>query len=243
MFDLAELYEALPEACQREPYTEQAFRMLPVLPRFRILDIGCGRGVPALQLAGLSDGHVDGVDVDPGSLAAFAQKIRAAGQAGRVAPVRCAMDRIGLCDGRFDVVWSEGAVLFMGLERGLAGWRRLLRPGGFLVIHEAAWLRPDPPPEVYVYWSTLQPGIATVPEYLQVIQALGYQVIGHFALPEEAWWRAYFAPLQARVEALRRKYPKDPGAHAALDRAQDRDRHLQAVAGLVRLGVHRHAEG
>ena len=31
---------------------------------------------------------------------------------------------------------------------GAGRWRALLRPGGYLVIHEMAWLQPDPPGEM-----------------------------------------------------------------------------------------------
>ena len=45
-------------------FTRQAFQRLPKLNRPRILDIGCGTGVPALELASLSDGEIFGIDID-----------------------------------------------------------------------------------------------------------------------------------------------------------------------------------
>ena len=50
-------------------YTRRAFRMLPPLEKPRILDIGCGSGVPSIVLARLSRGQVIGLDIDPSLLA------------------------------------------------------------------------------------------------------------------------------------------------------------------------------
>ena len=45
-------------------YTRMAFQMLPKMNSPRILDIGCGTGVPTLELARLSDGeHLDNLDL------------------------------------------------------------------------------------------------------------------------------------------------------------------------------------
>ena len=37
-------------------YTRKAFRMLPQIDKPRILDIGCGSGIPTLELARLGQG-------------------------------------------------------------------------------------------------------------------------------------------------------------------------------------------
>ena len=45
-------------------YTRNAYPLLPRLERLLILDVGCGSGLPALEVARLSDGHVVGIDID-----------------------------------------------------------------------------------------------------------------------------------------------------------------------------------
>ncbi|HJX03327.1 MAG TPA: class I SAM-dependent methyltransferase, partial [Dehalococcoidia bacterium] len=49
-------------------YTRKAFQLLPQLDHPRILDIGCGSGVPTLELARLSNGEIVAVDNDAGAL-------------------------------------------------------------------------------------------------------------------------------------------------------------------------------
>ena len=67
------------------------------------------------------------------------------------------------------------------------------------------WLRPDPPPEIVDHWRGVYPGLSTAAEYIEQIPRCGYELIGHFLLPEEAWWVAYYGPLEARLEALRER--------------------------------------
>ena len=46
-------------------YTRKAFEFLPKINKPRILDIGCGGGVPTTELANLSDGKIIALDNDP----------------------------------------------------------------------------------------------------------------------------------------------------------------------------------
>jgi ubiquinone/menaquinone biosynthesis C-methylase UbiE len=203
-----------------DQYTKKAFQMLPALDRPRILDVGCGRGGPTMHLARLSGGQVIGIDIDRLSLETLATKIREAGLSDRVQAVRCSMLAMGFPDESFDVVWAEGSIFVVGFERGLKAWRRYIKPGGFLVVHEMVWLRPNPPPEIERYWKARYPGIRTTPENLERIPACGYAPIGHFSLAEDVWWRAYYEPLEARIHELRRKYAGDAEALAVLDQEQ-----------------------
>ncbi|WNZ28499.1 MAG: class I SAM-dependent methyltransferase [Candidatus Bathyarchaeota archaeon] len=45
-------------------YTRQAFQILPKINEPYILDIGCGSGIPTIELAKLSEGTIVNVDTD-----------------------------------------------------------------------------------------------------------------------------------------------------------------------------------
>jgi hypothetical protein len=45
---------------------------------------------------------------------------------------------------------------------------------------------------------------------LAVIESCGYEVLGHFSVPESAWWTLYLHPLEGRLQSLREKYAADP---------------------------------
>jgi SAM-dependent methyltransferase len=124
-------------------------------------------------------------------------------------------------DGSFDIIWAEGSIYIMGFERGLKEWRQLLTHNGFMVVHEMCWLRPNPPQEIYNYWMRLYPGIKTVTENLEQIPGCGYNLIGHFTLPEDAWWIEYYGPLEERIQMLREKYYNNSQALHELDSEQE----------------------
>jgi hypothetical protein len=64
------------------------------------------------------------------------------------------------------------------------------------------------------------PGIRTVSEYAEQVPDQGYELVGHFALPEDFWWEDYYVPMVARIRELRRKYAEDHAAQRTLDREQ-----------------------
>jgi ubiquinone/menaquinone biosynthesis C-methylase UbiE len=201
-------------------YTRQAFAMLPALRSPRILDVGCGPGTVTLELARLSGGQVAGLDIDRGDLQVLCRRIDAQGLTGQVEAVLGSMLAAGFRDGSFDTVWAEGSLHFMGFAEALRASRRLIKPGGFLVAHEMAWLRPEPPQAIVDRWQPVFPEISTVPRYLEQLPSCGYRPIGHFALPEGFWWENYYAPLQERIAALREKYAGEDAIQQILSREQ-----------------------
>jgi ubiquinone/menaquinone biosynthesis C-methylase UbiE len=181
-------------------YTRKAYRMLPRMERPRILDIGCGSGIPTLELARLSQGEVIGIDIDRPALDKFARQIREAGLSDRVQAVNCSIFDMNFPDENFDIIWAEGSIYAIGFERGLRQWRRFIKSGGFMVVHDE---RGD------------------VEEKLEQISKCDYALIGHFILSKETWWTEYFAPLERLIGEYQIKYADDPKVLEELHRAQE----------------------
>jgi hypothetical protein len=59
-----------------------------------------------------------------------------------------------------------------------------------------------------------------IAENLAAIPPRGYQVLGHFPLPDDAWWVEYYDPLEERLPELRFKYAGDAEALALLEDSQ-----------------------
>ena len=180
-------------------YTKKAFQMLPELKNPSVLDIGCGTGIPTLELARLSNGQIVGLDINQPDLDTFVRKIKAEGLSERVKTVNRSLFEIDFPDGSFDIVWSEGSIFVIGFEKGLKTWRRLLKPKGFLVVHDE---------------------IGDLQEKLMQIPRCGYELVGHFVVSEDEWWRKYYEPLEKRIKELRVKYGDDSGARKVLDKEQ-----------------------
>ena len=117
-------------------YTRKAFRILPQLDKPRILDIGCGSGVPTMELARLTGGEITGIDIDRAMLDRLRKKIEKAGLSDRVGTIKCSIPDMKFPDENFDLIWAEGSIYVIGFARGLREWKRFLKPGGYLAIHD-----------------------------------------------------------------------------------------------------------
>ena len=117
-------------------YTRRAFQVLPKLDKPCILDIGCGSGVPTIELAKLSNGQIIGLDNNQLLLESLTAKIQRAELSDRVKTVKCSMFDMEFPDENFDIIWAEGSISVIGFERGLKEWKRFLKPTGFLVVHD-----------------------------------------------------------------------------------------------------------
>jgi ubiquinone/menaquinone biosynthesis C-methylase UbiE len=110
------------------------FPSLPVRPGDQVLDVGCGFGDTALQLAGLvgPTGSVIGIDCCDAFLDLARRDLRAKGLA-NVSFVRGDAE-IALPTSQFDFVFSRfGTMFFANPVAGLRNMRKALRPGGRMV--------------------------------------------------------------------------------------------------------------
>jgi len=180
-------------------YTRKAFHMLPELDKPRILDVGCGSGVPTMELAKLSNGQIIGLDVNQPSLDRLKRKTEKAGLSDRVKVMKCSMVDMDFPDESFDIIWAEGSIAVIGFKRGLKEWRQFLKPNRFLAVHDE---------------------IGNITEKLEQISSCGYDLLEYFTLNDDTWWMEYYAPLEKRINEIRIKHANDPKALAVLDEEQ-----------------------
>jgi ubiquinone/menaquinone biosynthesis C-methylase UbiE len=173
--------------------------MLPQMDKPRILDMGCGSGVPTLELARLSQGEVMGIDIDRPALDRFRTKIKEAGLTNRVQAVNRSILDMDFPDGSFDIIWAEGSIGAIGFEKGLKEWRRLLKTAGFLIVHD---------------------DLGNLTEKRRQISQCGYELINHFVLSENIWWNEYYAPLEKKLDEVRAKHTSAQKSITVLDEDQ-----------------------
>ena len=119
------------------PLATEVCRLAEIVPAWHVLDVGCGTGVVARRAAVLvgARGRVVGVDISDGMLDEARRASGAAIESGVLRYQRMDAECLELDDGSFDTVVSLCAVLhFPRLETALAEMRRVLRPGGTLVV-------------------------------------------------------------------------------------------------------------
>ncbi len=170
-------------------YTIKAFKMLPKMDKPRILDIGCGSGLPTLELARLSKGEIIGIDIDQAALDELNEKARKEGLSDRILTKNCSLFELDFPNESFDIIWAEGAIAPIGFERALKEWGRILKINGFMVFHD---------------------DLINKASKIELISKCGYELVDHFQLPDDAWGVEYYEPLEERIKELRNKYNDDP---------------------------------
>lgn len=126
----------------------------------------------------------------------------------------------------FDLIWSEGALYYIGIENALRICFGLLRPGGHLAFTDAVWRKENPPPDVKASFDLDYPTMGWVDDVVAARDNRGFEQLGHFTLPDEAWWSDFYSPMRDRIEELRGKYANDIEVSAILDRlAQEPEMH------------------
>ena len=105
----------------------------------RILDVACGTGDSTISItkAAGEGSEVTGVDISEGMMALVQGKAEKAGVAGRIDLAVADGEALPYADGTFDrVTCAFGIRNFEHKEQGLSEFRRVLKPGGKVVILE-----------------------------------------------------------------------------------------------------------
>ncbi len=169
-------------------YTREAHALLPAMDHPRILDIGCGSGSATMELVRLGCSEVVGIDTDAAALSEMKQRLAAAGLGNRVTVVNTSLFDVGFPAASFGVLWEEGVLHLLDSRRSLPVCHRLLKPGGFFVMHETvAWFE----------------------EARDSLRTVGFKIFNQVLLPKRAWWTDYYEILEARIRALREAHGVD----------------------------------
>ena len=125
----------------------------PHAPR-RILDVATGTADLALQALELDPERVVGVDIAEEMLAHGREKVASLGVSDRVTLQTGDAEKLPFSDEQFDAALvAFGVRNFEDLDRGLREIRRVLRPGGVLVVLEFGQPRAFPIKQLYGFYS------------------------------------------------------------------------------------------
>ncbi len=166
-------------------YTRKAFESIPVIEKPRILDIGCGTGMPTLELARLSNGEITGIDIDQGALDQLNFKIKQQGLSERIKVYNRSAYNTKFEDETFDIIWEEGVIHLLDLKKALIECNRILKLNGFMISGEAT------------NWADRK---------LKHFPNFGFKLIKQIPWEKECWWTEYYAPLEKKINQLRKKY-------------------------------------
>ena len=216
------VYGSLPRAGPGSDRTTlEALSRLPTLaPEARVIDLGCGPGRQTLTLARALSTPIVAVDLYAPFLDRLRQSALDAGVDAWIQPRHADFAALDDPDASFDLVWSEGAIYLLEFAKGLAAWRRLLRPHGLMAVSEITWLVDDPPPEVQAFWNAEVPAMSTIRGNSAAARAAGMEVFDTFTLPDACWFDEYYTPLRARIAELTPGAREFPALARVLEEAE-----------------------
>ncbi len=170
-------------------YTKLAFKLLPNIDTPKILDVGCGTGVPTIELAGLSEGEIIGLDVDQKELEKFKEKLKELGLENRVKAVNTSFFQNNYSNESMDIIWAEGVFHIIGYKKSFRESYRLLKANGFLVMVDTL--------------DRIESKFSGIEGRLDSLAKLGFKLYNQVNWIENAWWTEFYQPLEQMLKKLR----------------------------------------
>ena len=156
-------------------YSKRAFDLLPAMDKPEILDLGCGTGIVALEMAKLTNGNITAVDSDLEALDWFETKVQKLELNNRVSIKRGSVFNVKIPVNGFDIIIAEGLLNIIGFNTGLKSFSAWLKKGGHFIIHDEFKRRENK---------------------LRMINKHNYKLINSFVLDEKVWWKHYCSILE-----------------------------------------------
>jgi SAM-dependent methyltransferase len=138
-----------------------------------------------MELARLAGSEVIGIDIDQAALSKLRHRINEAGLGHRIKAIHVSLFDNGFDENSFDLLWEEGVFHLLNAQRSLSECGRLLRPDGYLVMHET------------IIWFD---GVR------EKLPKFSFELVAHYMLPKHFWWTDYGAPLEERIRACRKTH-------------------------------------
>ncbi len=156
-----------------------AVRVLRVRGTDRVLDLGCGSGMPAAHISEVTGASVTGIDFAEEAIA-HARRLGPP-KRGRVEFRLMNVNDLRLVQGTFNKAISADTLhLSFDLEEVLRTLRRVLKPKGEMAVFWETWIRPEKPREM------LQPHASRLARALEKL-GLSYTAHDLSAQNEEHW--------------------------------------------------------
>lgn len=169
-------------------YLEEVFSLIPKTERPKILDIGCGTGVPTLWLAENQNGIITAVDTDKNSLEWLQEKILNKNLSSQVTILNISFFDLKSSPDYFDIILAEGSLNVIGFEQGFSRAIGMLRNDGYFIIHDEYRDRE----KKYDFISK---------NHCKLIDTL--------FLDEDVWWNDYYRQLETEINAIKIRQTRD----------------------------------
>jgi len=161
-------------------YLEKAVTLLPRTDNPKILDIGCGTGVPTIWFAENNGGRITAIDTDKGALEWLNTKITSKNLENIITVMNISFFDLKSGPLFYDIILAEGHLNVVGFVQGFVKVIDLLKEGGYFLIHD---------------------------EYkdhemkFEFISKHGCELTGTIFLDETVWWNDYYRQLEMDINS------------------------------------------
>jgi len=155
--------------------TDSLIARAEIASEHQVLDVGCGVGTTATEIAQRFGAHVTAADISPLMLERAAANVRAAGLVDAVAVDHADILDLPYPEATFDIVIAEAVTMFVDRERAATELARVTRPGGRVLATEFFWRAPPSPEAREIFLGEVCPGLEfdTIDDWVRTYQAGG----------------------------------------------------------------------
>ena len=161
-------------------YLEKAITLLPRTDNPKILDIGCGTGVPTIWFARNYGGKITAIDTDNQALEWLRKKIIINNLEESVTVTNVSFFDLRSEPLYYDIILAEGFLNVVGFVQGFVKVIDLLREGGYFLIHDE-----NKDHEMKC----------------EFIIKHGCELTGTIFLDETVWWNDYYRQLEMDINS------------------------------------------
>jgi cyclopropane fatty-acyl-phospholipid synthase-like methyltransferase len=165
-------------------HLEKVFSALPEIDNPKILDIGCGTGVPTLWIAKNYSGTITAIDTDKDSIEYLKKKINDNNLQDKITALKTSFFDFVSDPDRFDIILAEGFLNVVGFEVAFPKVGDNLKRKGYFVIHDE---------------------FKDHEKKLEFIHDNNCKLVYTLFLDENVWWNDYYKQLEFAINTMNRE--------------------------------------
>ena len=166
----------------------KAFTYVQKIDHSQILDIGCGTGVPTLWLAENLNGLITAIDIDGCALEWLKKKTISLHFENKINIINTSFFDFNPLIEHYDLILAEGFLNIIGFEQGFLSIIKMLRNGGYFIIHDE---------------------FKNHEAKCDFINGNHCTLTGTLFLVESVWWNDYYKQLENMINSLNSNKIKD----------------------------------
>ena len=139
--------------------TEELFNLARLQAGQRALDVGCGVGTTAIQMAGRFGASVTAIDISPIMLERARRNVQRAGLGQKIEVEQGDILELRFADSAFDRVIAEAVTMFVDRQRAARELIRVCRAGGMVLATEFFWRQPPTEEAREIFLGQVCPGM------------------------------------------------------------------------------------